>query len=210
MNAVTSLYIPHVEKQYNAEFIADLFSKNGLAQVSKIYIEPYKTNIKNHSNKYNRVYIQIDSWHETEAAYSFIQRLRNPIVEARLVYSDDNWWSVEINKNPTKFNSDLVLTVFAKPNEIEHVDELEEENDSYSTIAVGYVEEDDTEDFIIIDVEKTNILRDIVAKFKENQEKILMQQEDEADYEEFLREIDLIRKPIYNEITVDMWNQPYW
>jgi hypothetical protein len=209
MNAVTSLYIPHVEKHYNAEFIADLFSKNDLAQVSMVYIEPYKT-IMNNRIKYNRAYVQIESWHETEAAYNFIKNLRNPNAEARLVYSGDNWWVVDINKNPTKFNSDRVLTVFAKPIEDEILEEFEEDNDSYSTIAVADVDEHDTEDFILIDAEKTNLLRDIIDRFKENQEKLLMQQEDEADYEEFLREIDLIRKPICSEITVDMWNQPYW
>ncbi len=189
MNAVTSLYIPHVEKHFNAEYIADIFSRNGLAQVSRVYIEPYKTVIKNRLN-YNRAYILIDSWHETEAAYSFIQRLRNPSAEARLVHSDDNWWAVDINRYPSVFNTNnRVLTVFTKPNEVDEVDE------SCSNVAVGDVEEDEAEEFVTIDAEKTKLLRDIVAKFKENQERKLMEQEeaDAAEFEAYIREMDWVR-----------------
>jgi coenzyme F420-reducing hydrogenase delta subunit len=42
MIAIQSLYIRNIEKQVNAEYIATSFSKNGLAQVSKVLIEPYK------------------------------------------------------------------------------------------------------------------------------------------------------------------------
>ena len=206
MNAVTSLYIPHVEKHFNAEFIADLFSKNGLAQVSRVYIEPYKTVMKNRLN-YNRAYIQIDSWHETEAAYSFIKRLRNPSTEARLVYSDDNWWVVDINRYPSKFTTNnRVLTVFPKPNEVDEVDE------SCSNVAVGDVEEDEVEEFVTIDAEKTKMLRDIVAKFKENHERKLMEQEeaDAAEFEAYVREMDWVRNVMRREVTSDMWDENFW
>jgi hypothetical protein len=195
MTAIKSLYIPRVEKYFNAEFIADLFSKNGLAQVSKVFIEPYKNNI-NHVN-YNRVYIQIDHWHETEAAYSFIQRLRNPSTETRLIYSDDNWWVVNIN-NTFKFNSNKrVLTVFTKPTEVAEAD------DDISMVAVGDVEGYDTEEFVMIDADKTKLLRDIVAKFKENYESQLMEQEeaDAAEYEAYLREMNWMRNVIFREVN---------
>jgi hypothetical protein len=209
MNAITSLYIPHVEWYFNAEFIADLFSKNGLAQVSRVYIEPYKTNINNRLN-YNRVYIQIESWHETEAAYSFIKRLRNPSTEARLVYSDDNWWAVDINKYPSKLTSNnRVLTVFPKQIKADEVDEVDE---SCSNVAVGDVEEDEPEEFVAIDAEKTKMLRDIVAKFKENYERQLMEQEeaDAAEFEAYLREMDWVRNALRREVTSDMWDENFW
>lgn len=206
MNAVKSLYIPHVEKHYNAEFIADIFSKNDLAQVGRVYIEPYKTNIINRLN-YNRAYIQIDYWYETESAYSFIKRLRNPSTEARLVYSDDNWWLVDINRYPSKFTTNnRVLTIFTKPNEVDEVDE------SCSNVAVGDVEEDEVEEFVRIDVEKTKLLRDIVAKFKENQERELMKEEDDdtAGFEAYIREMDWARNAMRREITCDMWDVTFW
>lgn len=193
MSAIKSLYIPHVEKQFNAEFIANIFSKNGLAQVSKVYLKP--------NYRHNRAYIEIDSWKETEAAYSFIKRLRNPRTEARLVYSDDNWWVTEINRYPTVFASNnRILTVFPKPTEVTEVD------DESSNVAVGDAEECEFEEFIMVDAEKTKLLRDIIAKFKENYEMKLMEQEeaDAAEYEAYLREIDWTRNIMLREVTSDM------
>jgi hypothetical protein len=175
MTAIKSLYIPHVENHFNAEFIVDLFNKTGLAKVSRVYMKPKtKTNL-------NRVYIQIESWHETEAAYSFIQRLRNPSTEARLVYSDDNWWVVDINKTFT-FTSNRVLTVFTK--QVEY-------DDDCSNVAVGIIDEDE----FVIDAEKTKMIRDIVAKFKENHERQLEQEEaDAAEFDSYLRRINWARE----------------
>ncbi len=199
MNAIKSLYIPHVEKRFNAEYIADVFNKNALAQVSRVYL---KSNFN-----YNRVYIEIESWNETEAAYSFIQRLRNPGAEARLVYSDDNWWAVEINRYPAVFASNKrVLTVFTKPTEV-----LDELDDECSTTAVGDAEED-TEEIVKIDAEKTKMIRDIVAKFKESYEMKLMQQEenDAAELEAYLREMNWVRNVMRREVTSDMWDETFW
>jgi hypothetical protein len=223
MNAITSLYIAHVDKRFNAEYIADVFSKNSLAQVSRVYL---KSNIN-----YNRAYIQLDSWQETEAAYSFIQRLRNPGAEARLVYSDDNWWTVEINKYPAVFTSNnRLLTVFTKPIEVDEVD------DESSNVAVGDAEEYEPEEIVMIDAEKTKMIRDIVAKFKENYEKEkefeefyekisrqfelefqnqeceLMEQEeaDSAEYEAYLREMDWVRNVFRREVTSDLWDETFW
>ena len=179
MNAVTSLYIPHVEKQYNAEFIAGIFSKNGLAQVSRVFIEPYKTNINNHLN-YNRAYVQIDSWHETEAAYSFIQRLRNPSTEARLVYSEDNWWAVDINRCPSKLiANNSVLTIFAKQTESREVD------DSSSAVMVGNVEEN------------------------RERERMEQEETDAAEYDAYLREIDWVINTTCQGITSDMFDEVF-
>ena len=205
MSAITSLYIAHVEKQYNAEFIADLFSRSDLAQVSRVFIEPYKSNNINRSN-YNRVYVQIDFWHESEAAYSFIRRLRNPSAEARLVYSGDNWWAVDINRYPSKLiSNNSVLTIFSRPNEADEVE------DTSSTVAVGNVEEDVAEEFGRFDAMKTDMLRNIVASFKENSERELMEQEeiDAAEYEAYLREMNWMINSACQGITSDMFDEVF-
>lgn len=201
MNAIASIYIPHVEKHFNAEYVADIFNRNGIAQVSRVYIEPYKSIMKNRLNVYNRAYVEIKNWHETEAAYSFIQKLRNPRTEARIIHGDDNWWAVNINRNPAKFASNnRVLTVFSELNQ--------SDDDSLSTLAVGndeiddYLKEIDDEreqwynDVVKVDAEKTKQLRDIVARFNEQ---LLMQQEDNSDYEAYLKEIDEQRNLWYSE-----------
>ena len=107
MNAITSIYFPRIEKHFNAEYIANVLMRSDIAHVSRVYIEPYKS-------PYNRTFVEIKYWHETEAAYNFVRNLRNPNMEARLIHCDDNWWVAEINKYPAKFESrKRVLTVFA-------------------------------------------------------------------------------------------------
>lgn len=132
MKPITSIYIPRIEREIDATFIADVLEKNGIAQVSSIYIEPYKSDV------YNRAYIGIKFWHDTESAFNFIVQLRNTSREARLVYNDDNWWPAYINKYPNKLAySKRVLTLF----EEKHVD-------------------------FYIDLENPKHLCDIVANFK--------------------------------------------
>jgi hypothetical protein len=101
MNAITSIYIPHVENYIGAEYIADVLSKNGIATVNKIVFEPYK----GRTDAYKKAYVDIKNWHDTESAFWFISRLKNEFVEARLVHSYDDWWTVEINKYPHKIES---------------------------------------------------------------------------------------------------------
>ena len=152
MNAVTSIYIPCIETEFNAEFIADVFDRNGIAQISRVFIEPNK----NDSNKYNRAYVGIKLWHDTETAFNFISRLRDPNREVRLVYSDDNWWPVDINKYPNKLASNKrVLTLFE-----------EKYVDCYDELSATHVTSDEDEDFIQIDAEKTELLRSIICKFQ--------------------------------------------
>ena len=148
MKPITSIYIPRIEGEIDATFIADVLEKNGIAQVSSIYIEPYKSDI------YNRAYIGIKFWHDTESAFNFIVQLRNTSREARLVYNDDNWWPVYINKSPAKLaSSTRVLTLF----EEKHVEFY---NDDISTTAPPPAAQ--PLDMIKVDLEKTNLLRNIL------------------------------------------------
>lgn len=156
MNAITSIYIPCIDTEFNAEFIADVFNRNGIAQVSNVYIEPMLFKRKNGLPRCNRAYIGIKSWHDTEAAFNFIARLRNPSREARLVYSDDNWWPVYINTKPNKLASNKpVLTLFDENQATFCCDDI-------STTAVCKAQ---LEDFIQVDAEKTALLRSIIFNF---------------------------------------------
>jgi hypothetical protein len=137
MNPITSIYIPHIEARFNAEFIASIFERNGIAQVSRIYIEPCTIIMKNEANKnknnydynYNNAYIEILCWYDTETAYNFIECLRNPCKEARIICGHNNWWTAHINNYPEKlYNKTRVLTIFRDSN----IDE-----DELSTTAVA-------------------------------------------------------------------------
>lgn len=176
MHPITSIYIPRIETKFDAKFIADVFDKNDIAQVSRVYIEPSLLKRKDGTPAWNRAYIGIKLWYDTESAYNFIERLRSPTREARLVYSDDNWWSVNINTKPNKLASNKrVLTIF----EEKSVDFCDDD------ISTTPVVKDELEECVNIDVEKTALLRSIIASFKKN-----TQNDDEYDFDGYLREMD--------------------
>ena len=100
MNSIRSIYIPHVEEGITAEYIMDVIYSNGIATVSRITLLPNIYSNKYSSETYREAYIDIDSWHETEAAYSFIQQLHKSPEETRFHHSGDKWWLVEINDRP--------------------------------------------------------------------------------------------------------------
>jgi hypothetical protein len=93
MNPIKSLYIPCLEVSVIGQQLIDAFYINEIATVSKVTIVPFLKNL----TIYNKAYVNILEWHDTEVSYNFIQRLRNPSREARLVYSDDDWFAMYIN-----------------------------------------------------------------------------------------------------------------
>ena len=93
--SINSIIIPLIEPEYTAEYIANVFWCQLIAQVGIITLLTY---VKNQTI-YSVAYITIDHWHDTENAYNFIQRLKNPKLEARIVHKEDYWWAVYINKH---------------------------------------------------------------------------------------------------------------
>ena len=89
---ITGLYLPAVEMMVSAEYIINAFDKAGIARINSVAFEK--------NGLYNRVYLGIAYWHDTEAAYNFTARLRNPCVETKFVHDNEYelWWIVHINK----------------------------------------------------------------------------------------------------------------
>ena len=56
-------------------------------------------------------FIEVAEWCDREAAYNLIQKIKDPTKEARIIYTDDDWWSVE-----ETVEEDLKFTQFAVPN----------------------------------------------------------------------------------------------
>jgi hypothetical protein len=183
MSSIKSVFIPRIEKKVDAEFIADVFSRNGIAEVSKVYIEPHKSKNK---TKYNHAYIAIKFWHETKTAQNFIQRLQNPYRETRIVYNaDDNWWVVNINKDMSKLDINTkVLTIFREKEACIDDDEL-----SLQAVADDDEILDNESD---IDYDKTKLLKDVIANLKTNDEEL-------EDFARYLDEMDKGRELWYSE-----------
>ena len=45
-------------------------------------------------------FIEVAEWMDSEAAYSLIKKIRDPLKEARIIYEDDKWWAVEETAEP--------------------------------------------------------------------------------------------------------------
>ena len=106
MNSIKSIYIPQIECHISSEYIANVFSSNGIANVSRVYIEQYKHRNRSLQFNYNKAYIDIESWHDTEVSYNFINSLLNPLRETKISHNHhDNCWLVKINNAGNKSKS---------------------------------------------------------------------------------------------------------
>lgn len=96
---ITGLYLPTVDRHICAYDIAKAFYRANILMPKVVSIEK--------NGGYNRVYIGIEYWHDTEVAYNFIARLHNPSLETRFIYdnAEELWWAVEVNKFPHKLVS---------------------------------------------------------------------------------------------------------
>jgi len=122
--------LPAVDRKYSAYDVAMAFHKAGILVANSVSIEKTK-------RKYNRVYVGIAMWHDTEASYNFIKRLRNNKIETKFIYNNKNelWWSVYINKFSQKLRSSerqkRMTIVFASANFKPLDDDFEEDEDLF-------------------------------------------------------------------------------
>ena len=91
--SIKSITIPAVELKYSAEYIATVLWELNIAQVNMITMLPYLRD----NMVFNIAYISIEFWCDSEVAFNFINRLKDPLKEVRLIHNSDDWWNVEIN-----------------------------------------------------------------------------------------------------------------
>jgi hypothetical protein len=191
MFAIKSVFLPQVDKLFDAKFVANVFERNGIAKVSKVYFES--------KNKiYNRAYIGIETWKDTETAYSFINRLRTPKKETRIIYKDDDWWSVRINKYPHKLTkNNRILTVFTNKENDDLLSIETDCDDEFSIQAVGFAEEIEENKELNIDYTKTELLKNIINLTTKYNEPVKENKKPNIDYEK----TELL-KNIINTLTI--------
>ena len=102
---ITNVTIAHVPN--DRAVIALLFEYLGLFKTRKICVMP---DFKRNQLCYT-AYIEVAEWCDREAAYNLIRKIKNPNIEARIIYTDDDWWSVE-----ETIEEDLKFTQNAVPN----------------------------------------------------------------------------------------------
>jgi hypothetical protein len=131
MCALMSLYIPHIEYGIDAQFIANVFYYQNIATIKRITLVPYIKPIGKYDYMcFQRAYIDIHMWHDSEVAYNFIQRVKKPKVEARIIYDiidEACWWIVEENYLPwitTSKKMKKKTTQFEIINDDERIEEI--------------------------------------------------------------------------------------
>jgi hypothetical protein len=99
MSGLLKVYISNIEYGITPHHIANMFYFQNIATVKRITLIPYiKTVGINDFMCYNKAHIEIKEWHDSEVAYNFIQKIKNPLVEARIIYDlidEACWWVVE-------------------------------------------------------------------------------------------------------------------
>lgn len=105
--SIKSLMIANVESQHTAEYIANVFWNQSIAHVSSITLIPYLKE----TEVLQLAYIDIEYWCDSEVAYNFLQRLKIPEGEARVVHIADEWWALQIN---THNNGHLLAGIYTR------------------------------------------------------------------------------------------------
>lgn len=104
MTTIFKLMITSVGTQYNHTYVANAFWTTHIARVKSITMIPYM----DRSLLKNIVYITIDQWCDSEAAYIFIRKLKaNSAVILNHTFNDE--WLVQVN---THNNGNLYVGSF--------------------------------------------------------------------------------------------------
>ena len=115
-----SLMIPCIESRFTAEYIANAFWNQHIAQVKTITLIPYLKN----TVTFQLAYVVIENWCDSEVAYNFIKRLQKVEGEGegegevRMIHRTDEWWPIQLSsynynteKNTTSFPSSFFFFV---------------------------------------------------------------------------------------------------
>ena len=106
-------------------YVADIFLKQNLAKISDITLIPYWRN----SVVVYVGFITIMEWFDTENSYNFIQKLKNPSKETRMIYDDDDWWVIQLNTgDECNFAVENYTVYFSYPTDFE-LEDVEEDVD---------------------------------------------------------------------------------
>jgi hypothetical protein len=108
--------------QYDQEYIANVLWNRGIAYVSSITIVPYL----NDNNVCSMVYIDIGEWCATEAAFNFIQSLKESPEGVLIPTDKEDFWMVQIN---THNDGGIIAGNYTRIFNPDYFDEEEEEDD---------------------------------------------------------------------------------
>ena len=130
---INSVFIENVGVNATPSSLVKLFAELQVATVKQVTIFP-EYNAKQKKLNYG-AYIEVD-WLDTEIAYNFLKCIKNPMKEARVFYTDTNYWVVKKNPSPAFAPSKWTVAFENPANKI--FKQLEEED---QTILMHELEE---------------------------------------------------------------------
>lgn len=86
------LYIPHINKNINYDFIYNIFNRLSIADVRYIHFQETDA-------LYNTATIYMSKWYNTQCVKNLQERINNSTMEARLIYDDPAYWILFNNAN---------------------------------------------------------------------------------------------------------------
>ena len=136
MSVIKSLYVEFIELYVDANYIMNLFYISDIATISRITMHQDES-------AYKRAYVEIYEWHDSEVAYNFIKRLKNPNVETKLIHSDDDWWVVKINNKREEFYFDPKFTTFNHLVDERSMGEEDDDELKYKQVMMSELDKDE-------------------------------------------------------------------
>lgn len=137
-SANNSIFIENIGIYTSPLSLANLFNDCNIAILKQVTIFPEYDAKKKQLN--HSAYITVE-WLDTERAYSFINCIKNPLKEARLFYTETDYWVVKKNPMPLFAPSRWTITFESPATKI--LNQLEEEEQMY--LMEDLMQEDQTE-----------------------------------------------------------------
>ncbi len=123
IQVINSIFIENIGINTSPSSVAKLFYNCQIAIVKQVTIFP-EYDAKQKQLNHN-AYINVE-WLDTEQAYRFLSCIKKPVTEARLFYTDANYWVVKKNPMPSSFAPSKWTITFENP-ETKFFQELEED-----------------------------------------------------------------------------------
>ena len=114
----------YVTYEEQPRYVANTFLKQNIAKINDITLIPYWRN----GVVVYVGFITILEWLDTENSYNFIQKLKNPSKETRIIYDDDDWWVIQLNTgDECNFAVENYTVYFSYPTDFELEEDVEED-----------------------------------------------------------------------------------
>jgi len=124
-------------------YVANTFLKQNIAKINDITLIPYWRN----GVVVYVGFITILEWLDTENSYNFIQKLKNPSKETRMVYDDDDWWVIQLNTgDECNFAVENYTVYFSYPTDFDEEVEVEDVEEVEVEVKVEEVEVEEVEE----------------------------------------------------------------